>query len=52
MIKSNYIMIILIDTLQLIHMHIYVLALPLPYLYMHVLSTLKNIQFVFLPTLY
>lgn len=52
MIKSNYIVIILLDTLQLIHMHVYVLAAPLPYLYMHVISKLTNIQFTFLPILY
>lgn len=52
MIKSNYIIIILLDTLQLIHMHIYVIAAPLPYLYMHVISKLNNIHFIFLPTLY
>jgi len=45
-------MIVLIDLLQLIHMHIYVLAAPLPYLFMQVLSSLKNINFAFLPPLY
>jgi hypothetical protein len=34
MIKCSYPMIVLIDMLQLIHMHIYVLAVPLPYLFM------------------
>lgn len=52
MIKSSYPLVVLIDTLQYIHMHVYVLALPLPYLFMTVLSALKNINFVFLPPLY
>lgn len=52
MIKQNYPMIVLLDLLQLIHMHIYVIALPLPYLYMQVVSVLKNLNFAFLPQLY
>jgi len=52
MIRSNYIVIIVLDTLQFIHMHIYVLAVPLPYLYMNVISKLNNIHFTFLPTFY
>jgi len=52
MIKCSYPMIVLIDLLQYIHMHIYVLAVPLPYLFLQVLSTLKNINFAFLPQLY
>jgi hypothetical protein len=52
MIKSNYPMIVLLDLVQLIHMHIYVIALPLPYLYMQVVSVLKNLNFAFLPSLY
>ena len=45
-------MIVLLDVLQLIHMHIYVIAIPLPYLYMQVVSVMKNLNFAFLPTLY
>lgn len=52
MFKTNYPMIILIDLLQLAYMHIYTLALPLPYLYMNVASTLKNLHFTFLPTIF
>jgi hypothetical protein len=37
MIKSNYPMVVLLDLVQLVHMHIYVIALPLPYLFMNVI---------------
>jgi len=52
MIRANYIVIIILDTLQFIYMHIYVIAIPLPYLYMHVISKLSNVHFTFLPILY
>jgi hypothetical protein len=51
MIKSNYPMVVLLDLVQLVHMHIYVIALPLPYLFMNVIQVLKNLNFAFLPTL-
>ena len=51
MIKCSYPLIVLIDLLQYIHLHVYVVLTPLPYLYMQALSALKNVNFVFLPTL-
>ncbi len=52
MVKVSYPMIVMLDLIQLIHMHIYVTALPLPFLYMQIVSVLKNLNFAFLPELY
>jgi len=43
MIKLSYPLIVLIDLLQMIHMHIYIVVNPLPYMWMSVTSALSNV---------
>lgn len=52
MIRCSYPQIVLLDLLQYIHLHAYLLLSPMPYLFMQVVATLKNLNFVFLPPLY
>jgi hypothetical protein len=52
MIKCSYPLIVLIDLLQMIHMHIYIVLEPLPYMWMSFSSALSNLQFTFLPKLH
>jgi hypothetical protein len=52
MVRCSYPQLVLLDLLQYIHLHVYVILAPMPYLFMQVLSTLKNVNFAFLPALY
>jgi len=52
MFRCSYPQIVLLDLLQYIHLHVYVLINPMPYLFIQVASTLKNVNFGFLPALY
>jgi hypothetical protein len=52
MIRCSYPQIVLLDLLQYIHLHVYILVNPMPYLFITVVSTLKNINFGFLPALF
>ena len=52
MIRCSYPQIVLLDLLQYLHLHVYILINPMPYLFVTVVSTLKNLNFGFLPALY
>lgn len=43
MIKCSYPLIVLIDLLQMLHMHLYITINPLPYFWMTVMSVFSNI---------
>jgi hypothetical protein len=49
MLKISYPLLVLIDFLQLIYMHLYVDVSPLPYFWMNIMSSMENVNFVFLP---